>query len=199
MRMILVALVAAMSIFATSAEARRSDGSVTQFCGDRVCGWFPSDFRSELRVPKRKYAAAHKPHRKVHRKVVRTPGNLAVGKLAAPGRYIRPQIIAHPAGCPPVRFCGCGLSVHFFGRPVREGGLAVAAEWARRFPRAILAAGTAVVTRAGGHVYGVLAVLGPRLVLAWDANSGRHQTKIHPRALRPGDVVVNPRARMASR
>lgn len=185
-----LAALAVMSIFATTpAEARRSDA-----------GWwvFPAFSDAQVRVQKRKWykPRAHRAsqHRHSTRKSARqTRKPTREARAYLPGSATR--ILAHPTGCPRTLFCGCGLSVHFFQKAVRAGGLAVAAEWGRRFQRAALAAGTAVVTRGGSHVYGVLAVLGPRIVLAWDANSGSHLTRIHQRRIRVGDVIVNPRAR----
>jgi hypothetical protein len=40
--------------------------------------------------------------------------------------------LAHPDGCPAIRFCGCGAAVRIYGWPVRE--LWLAASWLK-FPR----------------------------------------------------------------
>lgn len=97
------------------------------------------------------------------------------------------EIIAHPAGCPRVAFCGCGAAVRIFGRPVRA--LWLAANWFR-FPRAHLAPGTVAVRR--HHVFVVERVLGGGRVLAYDANSGRHLTRVHARSV-AGYTIVDPR------
>lgn len=99
------------------------------------------------------------------------------------------KIVAHPAGCPRRAFCGCGVSLHVFGKAVAAGGLAIAAEWLR-FPRAEPAPGMVAARR--GHVFAILETRGNGRVLAYDPNSGRHMTRIHIRSLR-GYVVVNPR------
>lgn len=96
------------------------------------------------------------------------------------------QVVANPVGCPPTAFCGCGASVRKFGRPVRE--LYLASNW-YKFPRAMPAPGMAAVR--AHHVFIIEAVLGGGMVLAYDANSGHHATRIHPRSL-SGYTVVNP-------
>ena len=97
------------------------------------------------------------------------------------------QVISHPAGCPRRAFCGCGASVHLFGRPIRD--LFLAANWFK-FPRAAPAPGTVAVRR--GHVFVISQVLGGNKVLAHDYNSGRGQSRVHVRSL-AGFTVVRPR------
>lgn len=97
------------------------------------------------------------------------------------------QIVSHPPGCPSRAFCGCGAAVEVFGRPIRE--LFLAANWFR-FPPAPPAPGMVAVRR--HHVFVIREVIGPGLVIAYDANSGRHQTRIHVRSL-AGYSVRNPR------
>lgn len=98
------------------------------------------------------------------------------------------QILPHPAGCPSRAFCGCGASIEVFGRNIRELWLARA--WFK-FPRAEPAPGMVAVRR--HHVFVIREVRAPGIVLAYDANSGGHKTRIHLRSLR-GYVVVNPKA-----
>ncbi len=98
------------------------------------------------------------------------------------------QIVSHPAGCPSRAFCGCGAAVRIFGHAVRE--LWLAANWFK-FPRVAPAAGMVAVR--SHHVYVIEAVLGNGRVIAYDANSGGHQTRIHERSL-AGYTVVNPHA-----
>jgi hypothetical protein len=97
-----------------------------------------------------------------------------------------PAIVAHPAGCPSRAFCGCGAAVRVFGRPVRE--LWLAANWFK-FPRASPAAGMVAVRR--HHVFVLEQALGGDSWLAYDANSGRHATRIHARSI-AGYTIVNP-------
>jgi hypothetical protein len=98
-----------------------------------------------------------------------------------------PTVVAHPAGCPRVAFCGCGAAVRVFGHPVRD--LWLAANWFK-FPRASLAPGTVAVKH--HHVFVVEQVLGNGMVLAYDANSGGHATRIHMRSV-AGYTIVQPR------
>ena len=102
-------------------------------------------------------------------------------------RHIRARIVAHPEGCPRVRFCGCGVSLHVFGKRVRD--LYLAANW-RRFKPAPPAPGT--VAWRYGHVFAVVKVLRHGVVLAYDPNSGRGLTRVHVRRL-AGYKVVDPR------
>lgn len=96
------------------------------------------------------------------------------------------RVLPHPAGCPRRAFCGCGAAVEVFGKPVRS--LWLAANWLR-FPRAAPAPGMVAARR--GHVFVIRQVLGGGKVLAYDANSGGHKTRLHVRSL-AGFVVVNP-------
>jgi hypothetical protein len=97
------------------------------------------------------------------------------------------QIVSHPRGCPARAFCGCGASVRVFGRQVRS--LWLASNWFR-FPRSYPAPGMVAVRR--HHVFVLESHLGGKTWLAYDANSGRHRTQIHPRSI-AGYTIVNPR------
>jgi len=99
------------------------------------------------------------------------------------------QIVPHPAGCPSRAFCGCGTAVKIFGAPIRS--LWLAANWFR-FPRAEPAPGMVAVRQ--HHVFAILRVIDSRHVLAYDANSGGHLTRIHPVSLQ-GYSVRNPHPR----
>lgn len=83
-------------------------------------------------------------------------------------------IVSHPDGCPRSAFCGCGASVRLFGHPVRD--LYLASNWFR-FPHASPAPGMVAVRN--HHVFVIEAVNGDGTVVAYDANSGGHQTRIH--------------------
>jgi hypothetical protein len=102
--------------------------------------------------------------------------------------YDRGAEVQHPSGCPRVAFCGCGASVHVFGRPVRE--LYLAANWFR-FPRSAPAPGMAAVRR--HHVMVLERQVSGGVWLVYDANSGGHRTRVHVRSI-AGYAVVNPRA-----
>lgn len=98
------------------------------------------------------------------------------------------SIVAHPAGCPHVAFCGCGASIEVFGHSIRS--LWLAANWFR-FPRAEPAAGMAAVRQ--HHVMVIREYLGNGQAVVYDANSGHHLTRVHVRSL-SGYRIVNPKA-----
>ncbi|WP_416193727.1 hypothetical protein [Nitrobacter sp. TKz-YC01] len=91
-----------------------------------------------------------------------------------------------PHGCPR-RYCGCGASLHIFGRIIPR--LNLAANWLR-FPRAAPAPGMVAARR--GHVFVLKRHLHGKVWLVWDANSGRGKTRIHPRSI-AGFTIVDPR------
>lgn len=97
------------------------------------------------------------------------------------------SILPHPGGCPRTAFCGCGAAVHIFGAPIRS--LWLAANWFR-FPRTEPASGMVAVRR--HHVFVLEQNISGNVWLVFDANSGRHATRIHPRSI-AGYVIVNPR------
>jgi hypothetical protein len=108
---------------------------------------------------------------------------LAAGSARADSRIVG----GRPPGCPS-SFCGCGAALRVFGRVVPE--LNLAANWLR-FPRTPPAPGMVAARR--GHVFVLEQHLEGDIWLAYDANSGGHATRMHPRSLR-GYTVVNPRA-----
>jgi hypothetical protein len=101
-----------------------------------------------------------------------------------------PSVIlgSRPPGCPHA-FCGCGASIHLFGRIIPA--LNRAAAWLD-FPRAAPAPGMAA---ARTHHVMVLVAEGhaPGYWLVHDSNSGRGLTRLHEVSLR-GYVVVDPRS-----
>lgn len=101
-------------------------------------------------------------------------------------------VVGHPPGCPSRAFCGCGVSVKVFGRPVRD--LFLAANWLRRFPSASPGAGMVAARR--GHVMYIMSYNGDGTALVYDPNSGGHRTRVHTRSL-AGYRVVNPHGRYA--
>jgi hypothetical protein len=102
-------------------------------------------------------------------------------------RHQETRIVAHPHGCPARAFCGCGVSVRVFGRPIRS--LFLAANW-RRFPSA--APGAGMVAWRPGHVFYIVRMIERGIALAYDPNSGGHLTRVHRRSL-AGFRVVDPR------
>ena len=101
--------------------------------------------------------------------------------------HARQELTSHPTGCPRVAFCGCGAAVHVFGHPVRE--LWLAANW-YKFPRSNPGPGMVAVRR--HHVFVLEADLGGGIWQVYDANSGGHTTRIHPRSI-AGYTIVNPK------
>lgn len=98
------------------------------------------------------------------------------------------RIVDHPEGCPRSSFCGCGVAVKVFGKPVRE--LWLAANWFK-FRRTDPAPGMVAVR--SHHVFVIVSVVSHGTVLAYDPNSGGHKTRIHLRSL-AGYRVVDPRS-----
>lgn len=208
LKRLLVALAATVILAAVSspADARHHSGRshhirqvsgvapVQQFCEARYCGEPGS-----IQFQPSGGALRHTAHRQPRVKTVREartyrahPETKPAARLpatAATSNEVRE--VDHPAGCPPVAFCGCGTSLYLLGKAVREGGLAIAREWLG-FPRAAVSAGMAVVTGGGRHVYAIIRDLGGGRVLAYDPNAGRHRTLIHVREIGRRDVVVDP-------
>lgn len=115
-------------------------------------------------------------------------------KIAQAMRFGRAQnvyqgtIVPHPEGCPRKAFCGCGASVHLFGKPVRE--LFLARNWFK-FPKASPAPGTAAVRQ--HHVFVLKEHVGGSNWIVYDANSGGRQTRLHVRSI-AGYTIVSPNA-----
>lgn len=109
-------------------------------------------------------------------------------RLAVPERGVRTVTLPHPHGCPGTEFCGCGVAVRVFGRPVRD--LWLASNWLK-FPAARPAPG--MVAARSGHVFYIEKMLSSIMALAYDPNSGGHMTRVHPRSIQ-GFSVRNPHA-----
>lgn len=99
------------------------------------------------------------------------------------------QVVSHPAGCPWRLFCGCGASVRVFGHSIRS--LWPAIEWIKRFPKAAPAPGMAAVRT--HHVMILESHVAGDVWIVYDANSGGHGTRIHPRSI-VGYSIRNPNA-----
>lgn len=102
------------------------------------------------------------------------------------------EVVGHPAGCPWSQSCGCIASVKIFGHPVRE--LYLAANWFR-FSHA--SPGPGMVAVRAHHVFVILNDNGDGTVMAYDGNSGHHQTRIHTVSLR-GYSVRDPSSTMTT-
>lgn len=185
-------------MWSSSAAARpyAGQGHVTKFCGDRVCGFVePEDWRRASHVKRvkkrsaRSFTQTYPKRPKMARKAAKRLTHAVSSRAAKAKRDMRPatRIVAHPPGCPRRAFCGCGVSLKIFGE--RRRGLYLARNWFK-FPRARPAPGMVAVRH--GHVFAILKVLEPGVVLAFDPNSGGRQTRIWRRSL-AGFTVVNPR------
>lgn len=132
---------------------------------------------------------AHAHEKKPPRAEERTEVAKAASESPVPSHAeSRIGLMPHPEGCPRRAFCGCGTARYLLGKAVKAGGLAIAANWLG-FPRAEPGPGMAAARV--GHVFAIIKNLGNGKVLAYDPNSGHHQTRIHVRSLR-GYTVVNP-------
>lgn len=118
-----------------------------------------------------------------HRALGRGHVTTRIAYVAGAGR-----LLPHPVGCPRVAFCGCGAAVRVFGHAVRR--LWLAANWFR-FPRAEPAPGHAAVRP--HHVMVLVRHIRGHVWWVYDANSGHHRTRLHPRSI-AGFVIVDPRA-----
>jgi hypothetical protein len=101
------------------------------------------------------------------------------------------RLLPHPPGCPRTAFCGCGTALHVFGKPIRD--LWLASNWFR-FPPGRPGPGMVAVRQ--HHVFAILRMLSPGVALAYDPNSGGHQTRIHARSL-AGYSVRNPNTKVS--
>lgn len=93
------------------------------------------------------------------------------------------NIISHPRGCPSRAFCGCGASIRVFGKSIRS--LWLAANWFR-FPRTSPAPGMVAVRQ--HHVMVLESHVNGSIWIVYDANSGGHLTRIHPRDISPYSI-----------
>ena len=96
------------------------------------------------------------------------------------------QVIGgRPSNCPRA-YCGCGASLHLFGKIIPR--LNLAANWLR-FPRAAPAPNMAAARR--GHVMVLKRHISGSTWLVFDANSGGGKTRLHARSI-AGFVIVDP-------
>lgn len=200
MRVIIAALLCLVSF---SAQARVSPyPPITQFNGDR----YVSHARmgaDVARAVKAKTGAKHKHSRRHPIPIPRArPGTVRdymptvaygnVEQTEAPmsiGAGIQREAIrvigGRPSGCPRA-FCGCGASIHLFGRIIPA--LNLAANWLR-FPHAAPAPKMAAARH--GHVFVLEQHVAGNQWLVYDANSGHGRTRMHVRSI-AGFTVVNP-------
>lgn len=179
-RLILAALCAVLTISAADARPKHGHHYRSVPISSDLSGFFGL-FEAPQAVaarPERRYRTTHRTHRRV-------PEGLARVMADGAGR-----IVSHPSGCPSRAFCGCGASVERFGRSIRS--LWLARNWLR-FPRSEPAPGRAAVRRDGHHVVILREHVRGQVWIVYDANSGRHRTRVHPRSI-AGFVIVDPSA-----
>jgi hypothetical protein len=175
---------------------------VTQFNGDRYDGrssQMSSDVVKAVRVKrgKSRYLYPTRKRAPASRQKWRLTPMPAPRPLAEPGavepismaggawREAARVIGGRPHGCP-ARFCGCGASLHLFGKIIPA--LNLAANWLR-FPRAAPALDMVAARR--GHVFVLKYHISGNTWMVFDANSGGRRIRIHPRSI-AGFTIVNP-------
>lgn len=180
-------------VFCSAVFAHARPSPVTSFDGDR--------YSARQAAPANPAKARHAAHRRAPvarkswtrvpvpkpRRVTAEPYRADTGLSLGGGigREVARVLGGRPAGCPS-RFCGCGASIHLFGRIIPS--LNLAANWLR-FPRASPAPGMVAARR--GHVFVLKAHIAGNKWLVHDSNSGRGRTRIHPRSI-AGYAIVNP-------
>lgn len=117
----------------------------------------------------------YRPERSRVRSAIEAVSALAVSRV----------IGGRPRGCP-ARYCGCGASLHLFGRIIPR--LNLAANWLR-FPRAAPALNMVAARR--GHVFVLKQHVAGSTWIVYDANSGGRLTRLHARSI-AGFAIVDP-------
>lgn len=171
--------------------------SVTQFNGDRYSAQAQMG-ADVVRAVKAKRAARSEGRRRARKGAgvplrrqpipVASEAYRADARLSLGGGIRREAarvIGGRPAGCPS-RFCGCGASLHLFGRIIPS--LNLAANWLR-FPRAEPAPRMVAARR--GHVFVLERHIAGLVWMVHDSNSGGRRTRIHARSI-AGFQIVNP-------
>lgn len=102
-------------------------------------------------------------------------------------------MLPHPAGCPARAFCACGAAVKVFGQSIRS--LWPSTAWFK-FPRS--SPGHMKVAVRPGHVFVIDYMIDNRTAMAWDFNSGGHQSRYHARSI-SGYAIVDPQASRIAR
>lgn len=166
----------------------------------------PCDFSYDAKVVAKSIRSDAREIRRVRRgeQVVKAMGGFG----SVPERKIELPARAHPAfrfqtsenygseviggrppGCPHA-FCGCGASIHLFGRIVP--GLNLAYEWVRRFPHVPASAAMPRMAAArSGHVMVLEQHISGSIWLVHDSNSGHGLTRLHARSI-AGFIIVDP-------
>lgn len=173
-----VATAAVLALLTNNANARsttKQPDLAGEFCGSFYCG-------------RHSYAPLYEPFQKKAAPERRCSHHGCQEARKSPKRAPEhaTQIVGRPEVCPARAYCGCATALKVFGKPVRE--LYLAANWFK-FPRTEPAPGMVAVRQ--HHVFVIEKVLDGNMVLAYDPNSGGHQTRIHVRSL-VGFSVRNP-------
>ena len=169
---------ALIALFAVPADARPTNDLSGEFCGTHYCGSRSVEVNIQVRFKRTlpKEAIPHCSHF----------GCAEAYKIRKRIHDAPTQIVGRPSECPRTAYCGCATAVKVFGKPIRD--LYLAANWFK-FPRTQPAAGMVAVRN--HHVFYIESVIDHQTVVAWDPNSGGHQTRVHTRSL-AGFHVVNP-------
>lgn len=184
----------ALIALASNAEARQRHKTYVADPGCNVtmpCEGVTPSARGEY-IAKSGFGSAQKVYtprvsaKRVDRQIVdRAPKGIGQSyTLAAAASQV---VGGRPAGCPRA-FCGCGASLHLFGKIIPS--LNLAANWLR-FPRAAPAPQMAAAR--SGHVMVLEQHIAGNVWLVHDSNSGGHLTRLHARSI-AGYTVVNPHA-----
>lgn len=177
--------IAAALLSVSAAEARKyrhiqpaAHSAVTQFCGDRVCGFVASGPQQRVR-----YSRAMRIDKSQQYVRPAHAGERLVTREAYVGGT---TMLPHPRGCPSRAFCACGAAVRVFGSPIHA--LWPSSAWFK-FPRTSPANGMVAVRH--GHVFVLDRPAGDNEWLVYDYNSGGHLSRHHVRSL-AGYTVVDP-------
>ncbi len=175
-----VILAALCLVLASNAEARQRH-HVAQSCVETGSVMFPSCMGQIQDVHEARRVARGEA-------TVRAVGIGTVRERASPrasGEAATQVVGGRPSGCPSA-YCGCGASLHLFGRIIPS--LNLAANWLR-FPRAAPAPRMAAARR--GHVMVLEEHIAGDMWLVHDSNSGGHATRLHARSI-AGYTIVDP-------
>lgn len=89
------------------------------------------------------------------------------------------KVVKNAPGCPPTNFCGCGAAWFLWGETKRDHWRAK--HW-YKYPKTKPKKGAVAVR--DHHVFVIIDALPGGQVLAYDANSGQHKTRIRVRSLK---------------
>lgn len=90
------------------------------------------------------------------------------------------RVVSNPPNCPPVNFCACGASWFLWGK-TNNRKLWRAKSW-YKYPKTNPKKGAVAVR--DHHVFVIIDTLPNGQVLAYDANSGQHKTRIRVRTIK---------------